>query len=177
MAQTIPFKVVTGVEVVPKQPFEHLYTHTKQRDPRMYETINRLAEPTNLNPNLSNPLQCFTFIMLAPAAGDRTGNNGEVMSNVPTDMSIYYPISLDGNIVTPSSTDVEIDIQISHDGGNNFVSLLEQNFIIPAGSLIPTQPTVTFAKGAYLRNRDLVYGQLVSLAFDGAGITYELLFQ
>lgn len=177
MAQTIPFKVVTGTKIIPKQPFAYLFQHIIQRDPKLHETLQNLSEPTNTTDNLSNPLQSFTFIMPLPSPGDKTDNYGMVMSNVPTDMSMYFLISLDGNLVTASSTDVEIDIQVSHNGGINFISLLAQPFIISAGDLIPTSPTIAFAQGAYLRNRDLVYGQLTSSSFDGAGLTFELLFQ
>lgn len=173
-AQTTPFKIVTGVAVIPQQPFEHLYQHVRQRDPKLGETLERLSAPTQLNNNLSNPLQCFTFIL---PSGGSTANWGEVMSNVPTDESMYFPISLDGNIITPSSTDVEIDIQVSHDGGANFISLLANPFIIPASAHIPPQPMISFAVGAYLRNRDLVSGAVTSGSFDGAGLTFELLFQ
>lgn len=176
-AQTIPFQVVVGTEIVPQQPFAHLYQHIRQRDPKLSETLDRLSQPANIQSNLSNPLQCFTFILPSPSPGDKTANYAEVMSNVPNDMNMYFPISLDGNVVTPSSTDIQIDIQISHDGGVNFISLLAAPFIIGAGNLIPTSPTVTFAQGAYLRNRDIVYGQLTSGAFTGSGLTFELLFQ
>ena len=174
--QTQPYKVVTGVAITPQQPFEHLYTHVKQRDPKLYETISRLSTPANLTPNLSNPLQAITFVLSLPAPGDKT-NRVTVMSNLSTDESMYFPVSLDGNLVLASSTDVNLDIQVSHDSGANFISLLAQVFTIPAGSLVPINPTISFAKGAYLRNRDLVYGQLTSSSFNGSEITYTLLFQ
>ena len=81
------------------------------------------------------------------------------------------------NVTASSSTDIELDIQISHNGGANFISLLDAPVIIPATTLICKGPTITFAQGAYLRNFDLVYATLTSAAFDGGSITLELLFQ
>jgi hypothetical protein len=173
---TKPFQVVTGSNIVPQQPFAHLYQHIRQRDPKLAETIDRLAQPAALNNNLSNPLQGIEFVFLDPLPSDKT-NWVNVLSNVATDESLYYPLIAYANVTASSSTDIELDIQISHDGGLNFISILANLIIIPAGDLIMTKPLITFTQGAYLRNLDLVYAQLTSSAFDGGSITLELLFQ
>ena len=176
MSQTIPYQTVTGVAIVPKQPFAHLYQHIRQRDPKLAETIERLATPNSLSNNLTNPLQGIEFIFPSPAPGDTT-NWANVLSNVPTDTSMYFPVIAYANVSSPSSTDVTIDIQVSHNGGVNFITLLNSPLVIPATTNIMVSPTVTFAQGAYLRNLDLVYAQLTSAAFDGNNITIEILFQ
>jgi len=174
--QTVPFKVVVGTQVVPQQPFAHLYQHIRQRDPKLSETLDRLSQPASIQNNLSNPIQGIEFIFTSPSPGDKT-NWANVLSNVPTDMSMYFPIIAYANVVSASATDVWVDIQVSHNGGVNFISLLNSPLIIPATLNIMTSPAVTFAQGAYLRNLDLVYAQLTSAAFTGGGITAEILFQ
>ena len=44
----LPFKVITGSSIVPQQPFSHLYQHVLQRDPKLHETLVRLAQPASL---------------------------------------------------------------------------------------------------------------------------------
>ena len=176
MSQTIPFQVATGASIVPKQPFAHLYQHIRQRDPKLAETLERLAQPASLQNNLANPLQGIEFIFPNPSPGDTT-NWANILSNVPTDMSMYFPVIAYANVAGASSTDVELDIQVSHDGGAHFISVLTAPIIIPASSNVVKEPITTFAQGAYFRNLDLVYGQLTSLAFDGFNITMEILFQ
>jgi hypothetical protein len=174
--QTVPFQVVTGSAIVPQQPFASLYQHIRQKDPKLAETLDKLAAPAQLNNNLSNPLQGIEFIFSSPSPGDMT-NWANVVSNVPTDMSMYFPVIAYANIVSPSSTDVELDIQVSHNGGVNFISILNSPLIIPATKNIMISPAITFAPGSYLRNLDLVYAKLTSADFDGANITAEILFQ
>ena len=177
MSQTVPFQVVIATQVVPKQPFANLYQHIRQRDPKLAETIDSLAVPPNLQSNLVNPLQCFTAIFSAAIPGATT-NWGNVLSNVPTDKSLYLPILAYANVDVPSSTDVIIDIQVSHDESAHFFSILNPPGLItiPAGQNFSLQ-IVSFVKGAYLRNLDLVYFQMTSAAFDGGNITGNLLFQ
>jgi hypothetical protein len=176
MAQITPFQVVTGVAVVPQAPFGQLYQHVKQRDPKLSETLDKLAQPANVQPNLTNPLQMITFGLGNPSTGDTTPR-AQVLSNVPTDQTMYFPLCLYGNVATPSSTDIELDIQISHNSGVNYTTLLASNFIIPAGELVPTVEIITFAEGAYLRNLDLVYMEFLSSTFDGLSINVSILFQ
>jgi hypothetical protein len=176
MAQNIPFQIVTGTQIVPQAPFASLYQHISQKDPKLHETLDRLAMPAQVSNNLSNPLQGIEFIFPLPSSGDIT-NWANILSNVPTDTTMYFPVIAYANIISPSSTDVELDIQVSHTGGSSFISVLNSPLIIPAGANIMTSPTITFAQGAYFRNLDLVYAQLTSEAFDGAMITAEILFQ
>jgi hypothetical protein len=176
MAQQTPFQVVVGSNIIPQAPFAALYQHVAQKDPKLHETLDRLAQPANISNNLSNPLQGIEFIFPSPEPGAVT-NWANVLSNVPTDTTMYFPVIAYANIVSPSSTDVELDIQVSHDGGLNFISILNSPLIIPASANIMKSPTITFAQGAYFRNLDLVYGQLTSSDFDGDNITMEILFQ
>jgi hypothetical protein len=176
MAQRVPFQVVTGVAIVPKQPFGQLYQHIKQRDPKLSETLDKLAQPASLQNNLTNPLQIITFGLGDPSTGDTTPR-AQVMSNVPTDQSMYFPLCLYGNVAESSSTDVQLDIQISHNSGVNYISLLNAPFVIPSGALVPVDEIITFAPGAYLRNLDLVYMEFLSGAFTGQSINVSLLFQ
>ena len=171
-----PFQVVIGTSITPKQPFAQLYQHVRQRDPKLGEAIDRLAAPLSTTDNLANPLQGIEFIFAAATPGAKT-NWANVMSNVPTDMTMYFPLIAYGNVTTSSSSDVEIDIQVSHNGGANFVTLLNAPLVIPAGDLVMKAPITTFTQGAYLRNLDLVYAELTSGSFSGGTITMELLFQ
>src|ERR1017187_6575398 len=138
----VPFQVVTGSAIVPPQPFAHLYQHIRQRDPKLAETIDRLAQPATLQNNLSNPLQGIEFIFLTPTSGATT-NWANVLSNDPTDMSMYFPLIAYANVAVGAAADITLDIQVSHDGGNNFISLLNSPLIIPAGALIMTSPIIT----------------------------------
>jgi hypothetical protein len=176
MAQSTPFQVVTGVAVVPQAPFGSLYQHVKQRDPKLSETLDKLSQPANVQPNLTNPLQILTFGLGNPSTGDTTPR-AQVLSNVPTDQTMYFPLCLYGNVAASSSTDIELDILVSHNNGVNYITLLTSNFIIPAGDLVPATEIITFAEGAYLRNLDLVYMEFLSSAFDGQSINVSLMFQ
>lgn len=176
MTQTTPFKVVTGVAVIPQQPFAHLYQHVRQRDPRLAETLERLSAPTNIQNNLSNPLQMLTFGLSSPVTLDTTPW-ATILSNVSTDETNYFPLIINGSVRLVSTTDVQLDFKVSHDNGTNFVSLLNSPFIIPATTNVPVGNLVGFAPGSYLRNHDRVYMQLLSAAFDGADINCDLMFQ
>jgi hypothetical protein len=177
MAQTKPFQVVTGTAIIQKQPFGQLYQHIKQRDPKLHETLDALAKPPQLSSNLSNPLQVLTFGLGSPATGDTTPW-ATVLSNVPDDQSTYMPLILMGSVRVPSSTDISLDFQVSHDQGANFVSILNSPFIIPATQNVPGPlGLITFAPGTYFRNLDLAYMQFLSAAFDGADINCSLMFQ
>jgi len=171
-----PFKVVTGTEILPKQPFNSLYQHVIQRDPKLHETLDRLAEPPNLTSNLANPLQVLTFGLGNPATNDTTPWV-TVLSNDPTDITQYFLLALTGSVRVTSSTDIKLDIQVSHNFGVNFISLLNSNFVISAGNHVPVNEIITFADGAYLRNLDLVYMKFISAAFNGADINVSLMFQ
>jgi hypothetical protein len=175
MSQTMPFQVVTGVSITPKQPFSSLYQHITQRDPKLHETLDRLAQPADLTNNLSNPLQALNFVFLKPMPSSKT-NWANIVSNVPTDQSMYFPVLLIANVDAVSSTDIIVDIQISHIDGVSFITILNAPIKIPAGSLGPIQ-VLNFAQGAYLRNLDFVFAELTSVAFDGGNITVTLLFQ
>jgi len=182
MQQTVPFQVATGAAITPVAPFAHLYQHIRQRDPKLAETLDRLAAPASITNNLSNPIQALTAKFPAPSPGDTT-DYANVLSNVPTDTTMYFPIIAYANIVTSSSTDVQVDILISHyDFVNNtnplqFASILNGPLVIPATTNTLVSPIFNFGPNAYLMNLDIVYFQLISAAFDGALLTAELLFQ
>ena len=175
MSETVPFQIVTGANITPKQPFAHLYQHVRQRDPKLAETIDKLAQPQSLSSNLANPLQLLTFRMSSPSEGDVTPWPS-IMSNVPTDTTLYYPLVAYGTVRVLSSVDVTVDTQVSHDGGNNFVSIFNDGLIIPAGSHVSKQ-IVSFAPGAYFRNLDIVQGVCLTPGFNGTDIEWQVLFQ
>ena len=175
MSETTPFKVVTGTKITPKQPFAHLYQHVRQRDPKLAETIDKLAQPESLSSNLANPLQVLTFRMSSPSEGDATPWPS-VMSNVPTDTTQYLPLVAYATVRVLSTVDVTVDIQVSHDGGNNFTSIFNAGLTIPAGSHV-SQQIVSFAPGAYFRNLDIVQGVCLTSGFNGTDIEWQVLFQ
>lgn len=176
MVRTTPFQVVTGTEIKPKQPIAHLYQHIRQRDPKLVETLDALSKPASLESNLANPLQVLTFGLANPVTNDQSPWI-RILSDAIDDKTLYFPILINGVVRLVSSTDVELDFLVSHDGGSNFISLLVNPFVIPSGQHIPVDDSVVFAQGSYLRNKDIAYMQFLSAAFDGTDINCDLMFQ
>lgn len=172
MTQTKPFQIVTGASITPKQPFAYLYQHVRQKDPKLAETLDNLAQPASLSSNLSNPLQCLTAILTI--SGQSNWSN--IVSNVPNDETNYFPVIAVANVDSSYGSDITIDIQVSHDGGNTFTTILNSLITIPSGQTGPIQ-VLTFAEGSYFKNLDLVVAINDTSDYSGGAITVNLLFQ
>lgn len=176
-----PFKVVTGISTVKKQPFAQLYQHIKQRDPKLSETLDRLAVPEQVDSSLSNPLQSIQILMQKPMLFDFT-NSVPIVSNLITDQTNYFPVVAVMIADIPTSGDSTLDIQVSHDSGVSYASIFPAGITCPGGSKGPSI-TTSFTQGTYFKNLDFVRAQLLASTFDvdgridGFNLTCILLIQ